>query len=102
MRPAVDELVGLGQFPPELDATEEEVARREILITKLRPPATDGEARALLRLFGDDSLFGLAWSLVAMIESAPGWPFWDELTDTNPWHVMLRQSAINAGYSPAS
>lgn len=101
MRQAISDLVEMGQFPHELDTSEEDLARREALVLKLEPPATEEEARALLVLLGEDSLFGLAWSLVSMIESAPGWPYWDELANTSePWRSTLRQAAINAGHSP--
>lgn len=101
VRPAISDLVALGRFPDERTASQEDVAARERLVVDLEPPATEEEARALIGLFGDDSLFGLAWTLVQLIESAPGWPYWDELNDTvDPWRSLLRQSAINADLGP--
>ena len=68
---------------------------------ELSQPATEEEARALITLFGEDSLFGLAWALVHMIESAPGWPYWDELADlSNPCRALLHQRLRDGGERP--
>ncbi|MDB6032726.1 MAG: hypothetical protein JWM16_3064, partial [Verrucomicrobiales bacterium] len=32
---------------------------------------------ALVKVFGPDDYYGLAWSLLHLIESAPGWPLAD-------------------------
>lgn len=82
MRPEVMRLVALGPLPLEDDerpleqslALLEEYARN---LSGLEPPATDAEALALLAVFNpdeDDSCFGLAWSLLHFIETAPSWP----------------------------
>jgi hypothetical protein len=98
MRPEVTELVALGSLVAS-DAVDMAILKKqEELIRKLVKPATDEEARALVKLFGPDESFGLAWALVHFIESAPGWPLIDCLTDTdNEWIRRLRQAAINAG-----
>ena len=94
-------LVRLGPFPGELEASVAEVEERELFVRELSGPATDEEALALLTLLGEDSLFGLAWPLVHMIESAPGWPFWDELSEApDPWRTRLRQRLLNSGAVP--
>jgi hypothetical protein len=37
-------------------------------------------------LFGPDDCFGLEWSLVGLVETAPGWPLADCLENTdNEW-----------------
>src|SRR5438874_6079816 len=99
MRPEVAQLAALGRFPHELDVDEADLAERERLVVAIEPPVTEEEARALVPPLGaeDDSLFGLAWSLVTLVESAPGWPYWDLLADQAiPWIAILRQGAINA------
>lgn len=98
MRREVMELVSLGPLAAS-DAVDMAVLQKqEELIRDLVKPATDEEARALVKLFGPDESFGLAWALVHFIESAPGWPLLDCLTDTdNEWVSRLRQAAINAG-----
>lgn len=98
MRREVAELVALGPLAAS-DAVDMAVLKKqEELIRNLQKPATDEEARALVKLFGPDESFGLAWALVHFIESAPGWPLLDCLADTdNEWVRHLRQAAINAG-----
>jgi hypothetical protein len=52
------------------------------------------EAKALVELFGADDCFGLAWTLLHVIETAPGWPILDALGDTeNQWIARLKQRA---------
>ena len=68
-RPIVD-LLELGPFPAERDAQLDEIEARETLVRQLVLPATEEEARAVIGLFGSDSLFGLAWALLHFIESA--------------------------------
>jgi hypothetical protein len=58
---------------------------------------SDEEARILVGLFGPDDCFGLEWSLVGLVETAPGWLLADcnENTD-NEWIQLLRQRVNNA------
>lgn len=58
------------------------------------PPVTNEEARVLVTLFGPDECYGLAWTLVHLIETAPGWPIADCLGGTgNEWIQRLRLRA---------
>jgi hypothetical protein len=51
---------------------------------------SDAEVRGLVHLFGPDECYGLAWTLLHLIETAPGWPLHDCLQDThNLWHERL-------------
>jgi len=101
MRSQVAELAALGPFPHELDATDGDVSIREELLGQIVPPVAEDEARTLLPLFGEDDFWGLAWSLVHLIEAAPGWPYWDAIEDeSNRWHVLLMKRSINAGDRP--
>jgi hypothetical protein len=79
VRPAIAELVKLGPLPIEKDVSQPaQIARHETLLVGLELPATDEEARLLAKLFpGYGTTFGLAWNLLHMIESAPGWPLAD-------------------------
>jgi hypothetical protein len=100
---SVERLVSLGPFPAEKDATEAEVELRQALIQEVGAPISDLEATALLSLLGDDDFFGLAWSIVTIVESAPGWPFWEEILRLPPeWRRMLSDAATNAGFTPPS
>ena len=73
VRPPVKELAALGPLPNEASATEADLARRQELLHALTAPVSDEEALILVRLFGPDDCFGLAWTLVHLIETAPGW-----------------------------
>ncbi len=72
IRPEVRKLVELGPFPPSRDADERDIERRGTLLTSIVAPITREEALALLGCFGHDEAFGLAWTLLHLIESAPG------------------------------
>jgi hypothetical protein len=58
---------------------------------------SNDDARVLVRLFGPDDCFGLAWTLVHLIETAPNWPLEDCLVVTeNEWIKVLKQRLANA------
>jgi len=98
IRPEVKELVGLGRFPSSADANYETIKRQEDLLREIKRPISAEEARELVRLFGPDDYFGGAWTLLHLIETAPGWPLWDCLeNDDNEWIRRLRESAIRGG-----
>lgn len=98
MRAEVLCLKELGQLPLERTATVDQVRVVEALVKGLSKPATDEEARALVRVFGTDSCFGLAWAVLRFIESAPGWPLVDCLTDdSNDWIKELRERSVRGG-----
>ena len=60
-------------------------------------PLTDDEARSLVGLFGIDDAYGVAWSLLHLIETAPNWPIADGLEDTsNEWVDRLKRRVDNA------
>ena len=95
MRPEIRRLVELGKLPTEDDADVENLRKYEVEYRGITRPITDEEAIALLGLFGEDGCFGLASSLMHLIETAPGWPIRDCLTDTaNPWILELKNRAI--------
>jgi hypothetical protein len=96
MRQEVSELVALGSLPDE-DADEEVIARYEKLVLTISQPVTDEEARVLVGLFGPDDCYGLAWTLLYLIETAPGWPLEECLENTsNEWIRRLRTAAETA------
>lgn len=77
------------------------VERYGMLVAAIRKPISDDEARVLVRLFGPDDCFGIEEALVRIIETAPGWPLWDTLSDAdNEWIQMLRERLANAGIHP--
>ena len=72
MRKQIEKLVEFGALPTE-SASVAEVARCQSLIESIAPPISLQEAVALVGILGSDDCFGLAWSIVHLIESAPGW-----------------------------
>lgn len=101
MRLEIAELIKMGQLPSTAQAAGD-VRRLEAyqrLLEAIEPPVTDHEAIALTGLFGPDDCFGLAWALVHLIESAPGWPMLDRMAaGTNEWRSLLR-SRVERGAS---
>jgi hypothetical protein len=94
MRKEVQELLNLGPLPDCETAEEEQLKKYESLLHSITPPISDAEARSLVRLFGLDECYGLAWTLLHLIETAPGWPLHDSLQDVhNPWYERLRLRA---------
>jgi hypothetical protein len=71
VREAVEELVGVGRFPSE-DATVEDIERTQRLLERVIAPVSDAEAQLLAGIFGPDNCFGLSWTLLHLIETAPG------------------------------
>ena len=63
-------------------------------LSKVQTPITDEEACALMNLFGPDECHGLAWSLLHLIETAPGWPVESALVGREgAWIDRLRERA---------
>lgn len=71
LRHEIDELVALGPMPGS-QADGSAISTFENALEKIAPPLTNEEAVALTTSFGPDDCFGLAWSLVHLIETAPG------------------------------
>jgi hypothetical protein len=90
----------MGPFPDSASAAYEQERLEEYhrRLESIAKPVSDDEAEALLGLFGPDDCFGLAWTLVHLVESAPGWPLVDRIPESgSPWLQVLRE---RAGRSP--
>ena len=74
MQTPVEELVKLGALPASSAPDVQRLEKIQTLLGQVERPITDDEARALSKLFGPDECFGLAWTLLHLIETAPGWP----------------------------
>jgi hypothetical protein len=96
MRKPIYDLLELGPFP-SYKANAELIDKYERLISSIKPPVTDEEATALVKMFGPDDCYGLAWTLLHLIETAPGWPIKDCLYGDNEWVNTMRTRAINGG-----
>ena len=94
MRDVVRELMALGAFPPSVGANLDQIQRLQDLLSRITPPLADDEARALVALFGPDDYFGLAWTLLHLIETASS-AVVDGLppSSDNEWIERLRRSA---------
>ncbi len=86
VRTEVADLAALGSLPDK-DAEEAVIARYQVCLSEIRPPVSDEEAALLIGLFGPDECYGLAWTLLHLIESAPsGPPLASEPSDdANEW-----------------
>ena len=98
MREAVQAFVALGPLPAEQGATAEMLELHELAIKAIVSPVSDEEARQLVRSFGPDDCFGLAWSLLHLVEKAPGWPLRDAIAHAHPaWTEELRMRCVRGG-----
>ncbi len=86
VRPEVLRLAALGPRPDASGATESALKLRAESIEAIRPPLTREEADALLACFGIDDCFGIAWTLLHLLETTPGGAVRDAPPpDANEW-----------------
>ena len=98
IREEINALNALGPLPSEHGANPELIRKYEELYRGIIRPITDEEARVLINLFGADGCFGLASSLMHLVETAPGWPLKDCLNNLeNEWIAELRNRAVRGG-----
>ncbi len=88
---------------PDWDASEEEIERRVRQLEAIVEPVTGEEARALVSCFGPDDCFGVAGSLLHLIETGPN----PVLTDdpgpgANEWVQRLYDRAVCGGLIPGA
>lgn len=89
----VEALIKLGPLPSAKHATVPKLQE----IEKIQSPISDDDARVLLTMFGPDDCFGLAWSLIHLIETSPGWPIEDALNSfRGEWIELLKERAAKA------
>ncbi len=72
IRSNVKQLIDLGPLPASSDAEELDLDLRAKLMAGISCPVSQEEAAALLNCFGPDDAFGLAWTLLHLIETAAG------------------------------
>lgn len=89
MRQSVRSFVAAGVLPDEHSGADE-IRVREEQLAAITPPLTEKEARAMLTCFGPDDCYGLAWTMVHLIESC-GTDIVDEMPSEHvlPWLYML-------------
>jgi hypothetical protein len=83
------------------DASEEEIDRRVQQLNAIPKPVTPGEAKALLSCLGPDDCYGVAWTLLHLVETGPN-PVLptDPGPDANEWHQRLLHRAMNGRLIP--
>ena len=92
MQDPILKLVQLGPLPSSDLASDALLQKVEGLLSSVQKPIADDEAAALARLLGPDDCFGLGWTLVHLIETAPGWPIEAALEGlSGEWAELLRQ-----------
>lgn len=97
MRPDVQTFVADGSLP-DWDASEEEIDRRVGQLDAIARPVTAEEAKALTTCFGPDDCYGVAWTLLHLIETGPNPVLTTKpAPDANEWHHCLWTRAANAG-----
>lgn len=98
IRPEILTLAALGTLPAEGEVDPQNILEIEKLYRSISRPVTDDEASVLVSLLGNDGCFGLAYSFVHLIETAPGWPIRSCLEDmSNEWIRELVARAQRAG-----
>jgi hypothetical protein len=96
IRQVVVEFLTAGPLPDE-DQPVEAIQRMQDLLERIEPPVTDEEALALLSGFGQDGCYGYAWTLLHLIETAPGAQTAKYPADSdNCWVQLLRRRAETA------
>ncbi|MFF6786886.1 hypothetical protein [Streptomyces sp. NPDC012510] len=86
MRPEVRAFVADGPLP-DWDASEQEIDARVRQLNAITAPVSAEEAVALVGCFGPDDCYGVAWTLLHLIETGP-----------NP--VLTTRPAADAGEWP--
>ena len=98
VRQSVRLLVQAGRLPSEAGADPENIRKFEVLLHSIERPLSDDEACLLVGVFGSDGCFGLASSLLHLIETAPGWPIESCLKDeASDWVSELRARSVRGG-----
>lgn len=91
MQPSIVILKKFGPLPSFENATAELIDKYQVVFDKISTPITDDEALILAEIFGVDDCFGLAWTALHLIETAPNWPLKKALQLMNKkWAFVCR------------
>ena len=97
MRPEVEAFLALAPLPASRDADEQELQKLTDALMRISPPVSREEAIRLAGAFGPDECFGLAWTLIHLVESAPGGTPLDALpVSDNEWLTVLRERSTRS------
>jgi len=98
LRSQIQQLINMGPLPDSSSATSEQLVCYQNLLESIPLPVNDDEAIVLASLFGSDDCYGMAWTLIHIIETSPHWPLAECLNDVrNEWILNLRTRAENGG-----
>lgn len=89
-------LLALGRMPDE-DAEEEDIDEWADKLKAIQAPLSNDEAEALAQYFPPDMGYGVGFSMLHLLETAPGWT--DALAATindEEWRVRARNRIANA------
>jgi hypothetical protein len=93
LRHEVERLVALGPLPDE-EADASRIEQFQRALEAIAAPVSTEEAERLITVFGPDDCFGLAWTLLHLIESAPKSPIRAApASGANEWIRRLWESA---------
>ena len=100
VRDEVRRFVDLGPLPPQDDGEDEAgdlvLEALEEALLAIEKPVTDEEAELLITAFGPDDCYGMAWTLLHLVETSPmPYPLTEPLADANQWHRRLWRRAQN-------
>lgn len=95
MQDSVREIIRLGRLPSIESADASILEKYQNLLMRIETPVTDEEAAGLVKILGADDCFGLAWTLIHIIETAPGWPLHDAFIGVDSdWVETIMQRAM--------
>ena len=97
IRNEVQSLIDMGSLP-DSSAEEETIEAFDDAMRKISAPLTREEALGLLGVFGTDDCFGLAWTLLHLVESATSPPLASPPAKTeNEWIRLLWERSQGGG-----
>jgi hypothetical protein len=100
VRKEILELEEMGTLPLESTNDLVLIGAYQNRLHSIIKPITDDEARILVTLFdcSDDGCFGLADTMLHLIETAPNWPLKDCLINNESyWVLLMKERCMNAG-----
>jgi hypothetical protein len=101
IRQEVHKFAELGPLPPESTASVAEIRLSQQHLEAITPPVSREEVTLLIESFGQDTCFGLAWTLLHLIETGPIPAVAIEPTyDVNEWIRLLWQRAQHLHRQP--
>jgi hypothetical protein len=94
IRAEVASFLAIAPLPASDNADQEHLELLTDLLLKISAPVSREEAICLATAFGPDECFGLAWTLIHLIESSPGGTPLDAIPESdNEWIQRLRETS---------